>query len=638
DIIIDKDYIFNELAAYNKFQKISAVHYPGDQTIDIKYYKLDLTITSNPNYLTGAVTINFTPESASINQVFFDLQNNLHVDSIILNQNIHPVYSHTSNKINITLDRNYNVGEEVSAVIYYKGVPGSSGFGSFEFSTHNNGTQPAIWSLSEPYGASDWWPCKDTPADKADSSDVWCTVSTGLTVVSNGTLTDVINNGDGTHTYKWKNSYPISQYLISLAIANYYLYTNYFKYSQTDSMPVTHYIYPEYYNSSVKAQLDKTILMLQIFSDKFGLYPFIREKYGHAQFGWGGGMEHQTISSMGSFGSSIVAHELSHQWFGDMITCRDWRNIWLNEGFATYCEGVYVEENLGHAQYLTYILGEMNSAKLANGSVYVQNINTVGSIFDSYRTYSKGAVILHMLRGVLGDSLFFNTLKTYANNPDYKYGTAVTEDFQSVAEDISGLDLGYFFNEWVYGVNYPVYTVTWGYTNAGKSSFNVDLNIKQNVNGNPTFFTMPVEIKIQTTAGDTIVTLFNNQQEQNFNISLKSKPVNIQFDPNNWILKTASVVSDVEDELERKNFSLSQNYPNPFNPATIIKYTVSSNSFVTLKVYDILGNEITELVNEEQGAGEHIVNFDAQGLASGIYFYELRAGSFRLLKKMTLLR
>lgn len=643
EINFDKDYFFNGQAVHNSLKKFSEVQYPGDQTIDIKYYKLDLNITYSPNYLTGAVTIKFKPALSSINQVFFDLQNNLLIDSILINENYQPVYSHSSNKINITLDRNYNANEELSAVIYYKGVPGSSGFGSFEFSTHNSGTQPAIWTLSEPYGASDWWACKDTPADKADSSDVWCTVATGLTVVSNGALIDVIDNGNNTATYRWKNSYPIAQYLISLAIANYHLYTNYFKYSPTDSMPVTHYIYPEYFNSQVQAQLDQTIMMLQIFSDRFGLYPFIREKYGHVQFGWGGGMEHQTIASMGSFGSGLVSHELSHQWFGDMITCRDWQNIWLNEGFATYCEGVYIEDYLGKPQYLSFITNEMIYARQAVGSVYVQDISSVGSIFNSNRSYSKGGVILHMLRGVLGDSLFFNTMKTYANHPDYKYGTAVTENFQSVAENLSGLDLEYFFNEWIYGENYPVYTVTWGYSKAGKSSFNIDVNIKQRVNSNPAFFTMPVEIKVTTLAGDTTVTLMNNQQEQNYSFNVKSQPIELQFDPNNWILKTVSVLSNVEDEVIPNNYSLKQNYPNPFNPATLIRYNIPLQTKVKLVVYDILGRIVKTLVNEVKDQGRHEISWDGTnsmniGVSTGVYFYRLETEKFLSSKKMLLVK
>ena len=635
----DKEYIFNELKGYQKLSKLSKVQYPGDQSIDVKYYKLDLNITNNPNYLSGAVSIIFTPATSNINSAFFDLQNNLQIDSILLNQSVNPAFTHSSNKINISLDRSYSSSEQISIIIYYRGVPGSSGFGSFEFSTHNNGTQPAIWTLSEPYGASDWFPCKDTPADKADSSDVYCTVNSNLKVVSNGLLIEVVDNGNNTTTYKWKNSYPIAHYLISLAIANYFEFTNYFKYSPTDSMPVVHYIYPEKFNSQLQQQLDKTVEMLQVFSDKFGLYPFINEKYGHAQFGWGGGMEHQTVASMGSFGSGIVSHELSHQWFGDMITCRDWQNIWLNEGFATYSEGVYIEAVQGSTQYLNYITNEMTYARQAVGSIYLQDISSVGSIFNYSRSYAKGAVVLHMLRGVLGDSLFFSTLKTYANHPEYKYATAITENFKDVAENISGQDLDYFFNEWIYGANYPKYNIQWGYkAQSGSGKFDVTVNINQQVNNDPPFFTMPIELKIKTVSGDTIISVFNDQQQQTFNFTVNAQPNGFQFDPDNWILDDAGIVMDVYTENNQLSFLLEQNYPNPFNPSTVIEYTLPKSEFVTLIVYDILGNEIARLVNGNQNSGAHTVNFNSSDLTSGIYFYQLKAGENRSMKKMIVIR
>ena len=249
---------------------------------------------------------------------------------------------------------------QFTTVVYYHGTPGSSGFGSFAFSSQ--GGNPAIWTLSEPYGAKDWWPAKDTPADKADSADFWITVSTSLKAVSNGKLMSIVDNGNGTHTYKWKNSYPIAQYLLSMAITNYAEYTNYYHYSPSDSMPINHFLYPENLNSNI-SQLNKTPGMIEIYSQQFGQYPFINEKYGHAQFGWGGGMEHQTVSSMGGFSDGLIAHELAHMWYGDNITCKDWHHIWLNEGFATYGEGVIYENWYGKACYDNYIASEMSGCK-----------------------------------------------------------------------------------------------------------------------------------------------------------------------------------------------------------------------------------------------------------------------------------
>ena len=624
----------SKIQRFQSLMKSSEINYPGDSKIDVTYYKLDLKLTHTPNYLIGNVTVNAKIDTVSVSTVYLDLNTALTVDSVLLFGGARP-YNHSSNKLTITLDRNYTLGEELSLLIYYQGIPQSSGgFGSFEFGTHNG--QPAIWTLSEPYGAKDWWPCKDTPADKADSADIWITVSTSLIPASNGSLKEIVNNGDGTHTYKWNSSYPIAQYLISLAIAGYTEYVNYYHYSPTDSMPITNFIYPESFNS-VKPQVDKTPLMLSIFEEHYGPYPFINEKYGHAQFGWGGGMEHQTISSMGSWSDGIIAHELAHMWYGDLITCKDWHHIWLNEGFATFSEALYVEVTQGIAAYNNVIANRMNNAKNAVGSIYVQDITDVWQIFNGVRTYTKASLVLHMLRGIVGDETFFNILKTYSYHPSVAYGVAVTEDFQAIAENVSGLDLNYFFQQWIYGENYPRYSIVWNKYSTGSDTWNLVVNINQQTNSNPAFFTMPLQIRVNRAMGDTIVTVFNNAQNQTFEIVIEGEPTLISFDPNNLILKTVlSIVTGIEGEVNLNSYALEQNYPNPFNPSTVIRYQIPVSEFVTLKVHDVLGNEVFVLVDAIMPAGNHEVELIAEKLGSGVYFYTFQAGNYTSTKKMIL--
>jgi aminopeptidase N len=532
-----------------------------------------------------------------------------------------------------------NIGDKISLVVFYHGVPGSSGFGSFTFGTTLGG-QPTIYTLSEPYGAKDWWPCKDTPADKADSADVWITVATNYIPVSNGTLISVNANGNGTHTYKWKVRYPIAQYLLSLAITDYDEYVNYYNYSPTDSMPITNYVYPESWDATVKNYLDLTPRMIKVFTEHFGEYPFIKEKYGHAQFGWGGGMEHQTITSLGGYSSGLIAHELAHQWYGDAITCKDWHHIWLNEGFATYGEGVWIEAQQGKQGYNNFIAGEMSNAKTATGTIWVQDTTDIwGGIFNRARSYSKGCVVLHMLRGIVGDSTFFNILRSYSSDPSLKYGVATTENFQAVAENVSGMNLNYFFLEWIYGENYPKYSVVWSTQNISDNLYNLSLKITQNVNENPAFFSMPIQIKVNLLVGDTLVTVFNNAQVQNFNVTINGEPISITFDPNNLILKDVlSIVLGTDVNNVVNNFSLEQNYPNPFNPSTTIKYSLGKAGITTLKIYDVLGKEVATLVNEELQAGPHEVTFDASNLPSGVYVYKIQSGEYINSKKMLLLK
>lgn len=626
---------------YNKLVKENKLNYQGDENIDITYYKLDILVKSSSPQITGVVTIRGKSRVDGLSNLYFDFEDPMTVVSV--KQGAHPVsYSHSEDKITIPLSNPLSFDEQFEFEIEYHGNPAASGFGSFEISSHNGTT--AMWSLSEPYGASDWWPCKDTPADKADSADIWITCDAELYAVSQGLLQDEIDNGDGTKTFKWKTTYPIAQYLISFAITNYEIYQDKFIYNDgADTMDIMHYNYPEKLNSQRITDLNRTRTMLEIFSDKFGLYPFIKEKYGHAEFGWSGGMEHQTVSSMGAFYSGIVAHELAHQWFGDKITCKDWHHIWLNEGFATYLEAVYYEERNGFDAYKNSIHNEMSAAFNASGSIYVQNINSVSQIFSGSRSYAKGAVVLHMLRGVLGDDVFWDVMYTYANDPVLSYDVATTEDFQQVAEDVSGIDLDYFFNEWIYGENYPKYIVTWGTEQPAENDHRLRIQVNQQNNSNPTFFTMPLQFNIETDVGDTLVTVFNNLQKQDFFFTLNSKPNNVLFDPDNWVMKTASVVSDSDEYVDiPDDFSLSQNYPNPFNPATTIQFSVPQKSNVKLILYDLLGNRIKVLLDDFFDAGIHTYVLNTaelnSTLASGVYIYSFEATNFRDSKKLILLK
>jgi aminopeptidase N len=613
------------------------IEYPGDSTINVTYYKLNLTLNYDTKYLNGIVTVSFKSESSNLTSLFLDLQNSMIVDSVKMNgTNINFSQPAGQAELVINLPSAMSLGEQASVDVFYGGNPVSSGFGSFAFGNDGSGGK-AIYTLSEPYGARDWWPCKDTPADKADSSDVWITVENGLTAVSNGTLQEVVGNRNGTRTFKWKNSYPIAQYLISLAVANYLEYDTYYKYSSTDSMLISNYIWQNSYNSNTTQALDLVADMIKILSDRYGPYPFIKEKYGHAQFGWGGGMEHQTITSVGGFNESLEIHELAHQWFGDKVTCKTWNDIWLNEGFATYSEGVYYEGKYGRQLYDSFIYQLMSGVKkYQQNSVYVNDISSIDNIFSS-TSYLKGGLVLHMLRGIVGDSTFFRIMKTYNSDPRYAYNSASTSDFQGVAESVSGLDLSYFFNEWVYGVDYPRYTCNWSYLDIGGGFYKVTLNIDQPQRTNSQFFTMPVQIKITTSTGDTAITVFNNKLRQQFDISVNGMPLQLAFDPDNYILKE-STLTDLPDKIIPREFQLEQNYPNPFNPVTVIKYYIPHITRVKLTITDGLGRLVKTLVNKEQTSGQYSVTFDGKQLASGIYFYTLSTDKFIQTKKMILLK
>ncbi|MDP1676570.1 MAG: M1 family aminopeptidase [Bacteroidota bacterium] len=597
---------------------------------DVTYYKLELDITAPPNYLKGIVTAAGKCLQNNSQVLTLDLTNTMRVDSVLVD-GAKNTFVQKSSSFEITLNRAYQSGEMLSVIIYYQGTPIISGLGSFSFADHNG--VPWIYSLSEPYGARDWWPCKDSPSDKADSADIIVTCDSIYKVGSQGILVSVVNNGSGRATHHWKERYPIASYLISIAVTNYVQFSNWFRYSPTDSMEVLNYVLPEHYTDALQS-LPKVIDMLSIFSDAFGLYPFINEKYGHAEFTGGGGMEHQTMTSLGTFNEDVVAHELAHQWFGDMITCRSWSDLWLNEGFAEYSTGIYREKKQGAASYWEYMTPILQNATFAVGMTGLPDTTNPGKLFNFSLIYAKGASVLHMLRHVLGDSVFFQAIRSYANDPKLKYSTAVTADFQSICETVSQKDLDYFFQEWIYGENAPTYQYSWNWNDAGDSS-SLSIQLKQPAGrANPVFFTMPLDFRIKSAERDTVVTLFNNALEQTFTIKFRTKPLFVQLDPDNWVLK--KVISG-EDGLPT-DYLLEQNYPNPFNSGTTITYLLPQRENVTLKIYDLLGREVTTLVDERQDGGLYEYRWTSQYVSSGVYFYRLIAGDVQIQKKMVVIR
>lgn len=619
-------------SAFARNARYAQIAYPGDDKIDIGYYKLNLNISYTQQYLKGEATISFKAKS-TISSCFLDLQNTLRVDSIKLGTK-KLSFTQEPAKINITLDKPYTENQEATIIVYYQGTPVAASFGSFVFSTHGTGTPaPIIWSLSEPYGAPAWFPCKDTPADKADSSDVWVTMPKEFVSVSNGFLIKMLDNSNGTRTYQWKNRYPIAHYLISISCSNYTEYKNYYKYTATDSMVVTHYIYPENFSPNVKAQLDQTPFMIKLFSEKFGQYPFIKEKYGHAQCGFGGGMEHQTCSSMGSFEGSLVAHELAHQWFGDKITCKSWDHIWLNEGFATFCEGIYAEALGGKTAYQTNMSSNMVYAKRAVGSIFVKNIANENEIFNFNRTYAKGGLVLHMLRGIVGDEKFFKILQNYLVSP-LAYNSATTEDFQKIAETTTGLNLDYFFKEWIYGESYPKYTYGWTSAKATNGSTIVSLKVTQTKNTTPEYFSMPVDIKIITPQGETTTTVFIDKATQDIEIpNIKGDVSQVIFDPENKILKDAREVSisptGKEPISEVVDWKIS---PNPTTNEVQVDFTLLQNTTTQIAVYDVLGRKVKELPEEKLSADSYTRNIKLNDLSAGNYIVRIGFGNYFLAK------
>ena len=583
DRIMEKDFSKHELERYKNYFQRREQGINSTQSIDAKYYKLDLKITTSPQYIKGKMTMDAVCRTNNLTVLSLDMMSALYIDSVKV-AGIQVSFVQNPSWFDITLDRSYNIDELIHIEVSYQGIPGSSGFGSFEFSSH--ASVPWVWTLSEPYGAKDWWPCNDHPNDKADSADIIVTCDSIYKVGSNGKLLSVVYNGNQTVTYHWQTHYPISTYLIAIAITNYAQFSNWFKYTPTDSMEVLNYVLPENL-ASAQSLLPNAVDGLRIFSELFGLYPFINEKFGHAQFGWGGGMEHQTMTYLSSFGEWLVIHELAHEWFGDMITCRTWPDLWLNEGFATYCEVLYNERKYGVGSYWSEMNSIMTSAKNAVGSVYLQDTSSVGNMFAGSRVYNKGGTVLHMLRHVIGDTMFFRSMYNYANDPRFKFGTATTGDFQSVCETTSGKDLNYFFNEWIFGEKYPRYTYGWT-SEPSTNGYTVTIGLSQTTGTtNPTFFTMPIDFKIFSAGWDTTVVLFNDQSTQSFAFEVSHHPTSVQLDPAGWILKT-------KDTLKAFTiFPTSKNFGDVYADSTKTdSVTVYNTGLTTLNISSVVSDNI----------------------------------------------
>ncbi|MBA7474611.1 hypothetical protein ES707_09965 [subsurface metagenome] len=601
---------------------------------DVSHYRIELHIDPAEEQISGMVTMTARAKADNLAAVDLDLDSGMTVVSVGGSASTH---SRSGNLLQVVLSQPIQKDTFFTIQVAYHGQPARYGpeEGPFAFDYH--GGTPIIWSLSEPYGARAWWPCKDTPADKADSVDIIVTVPTDLIVASNGSLVSTEANGDGTRTYHWHESYPITTYLVSLAISNYAVYSEWFNYKPGDSLEVRYYVYPEAVETA-QAQLTKTLDMLDYFHDIFGPYPFLSEKYGIAQFPWRGGMEHQTITSQGSFGTILTVHELAHQWWGDKITCASWHEIWLNEGFASYAEALYFEHTQGKDYYHTY-MGWMD--RYYPYPIYVDDITSVARIFD-ITVYDKGGWFLHMLRHIVGDSTFFDILRSYSNDPRFAYGNATTAGFQSVCESVSEQDLDWFFQPWIYSAGRPEYRIEWSAADSA-GMFVLDLKVEQTQVPERVLFPMPIDITVETARGDTVVTVFNDQPVQYYVFALAAEPTGIVLDKDGWILKEVVSVTAVD-------FALFQNYPNPFNAVSHISYSVPRPSHVKLVIYDILGREIATLVNRTLETDRYTAAWrgrDQEGVpaASGVYFYRIEMRNpndgglnFTQARKMVLLK
>ncbi len=561
---------------------------PNTGNYNLKYHRLEFNLDPSVNFISGDVTTYFEAKE-NMNAITFDLADNMTVSQVLQRGNPLSFVQNLNDELVITFDTTQNQGILDSLTISYSGSPTAStpGFGSFEQTTHNG--DPIIWTLSEPYGALDWWPCKQDLNDKIDSIDVYITTphfnpsNEEYIAVSNGLEQSQVVNGPNKTTY-FKHRHPIPAYLIAVAVTNYEVY-NHTVPNNGNTFDIVNYVFPE---NLASAQLDTpiTVDIMNLFSTLFEEYPFADEKYGHAQFGWGGGMEHTTVSFMGSFNRNLIAHELAHQWFGNKITCGSWKDIWLNEGFATYLSGLTIENLDGNSAFTTWKQQRINSiTNLPNGSVYLTDADTtnVGRIFSGRLSYDKGAMVLHMLRKKLGDTDFFQGLKNYLSDANHAYAYAKTEDFIAIMETTSGQDLTEFFNDWLYNQGYPSYTIQW---HQSGNQLNTTISQTQS-DPSVSFFEVPIPIKVNGTLGEELYfTLENVTNGQTFSNTVNFTINSIVFDPEkNIISKNNSIVLGIQENELSKSLQI---FPNPTSSSISIQKP-DSLEISEIRIFNTIG-------------------------------------------------
>ena len=576
---------------------------------DVKFYFLNLDVDNQSEQIQGSVEILIEIVNPEIDTIIFELIDPAEIDSVLIGNAI-AEFHHADDLISIPFESPVSTGDLLSVRIYYK-LPENVSDPTNGVTTKLNALEkPVTWSLSEPFYSKYWFPCKQVLADKADSLYLFFTVADSLKVGSNGLLTAITPLPDGRLRYEWKSHYPTAYYLISFAVANYLDYSFYAKTGESDSVLVQNYVYNDSaFFQSNKSQIDATGNLLRVFSECFGPYPFIKEKYGHCIAPIGGGMEHQTMTTLGNFAFNLVSHEMAHQWFGDNVTCQNWQDIWINESFASYAEYIAIEK-LKAPQVLKSWLSEAFDliVMAPGGSVFVPESDSSNSnrIFDYRLSYRKGAYMIHMLRHELGDDeLFFNVLRSFQE--EYQNSTATTSDFVTVLQSVSQRDFSTFFNQWFYGEGYPILDFYWKQHSDTLSIKTVQETTLPSVTP---FFNLLIDFKIYFIGGDTLVQFRQSAPDDVFRFLIDKKVYQITPDPDHNLLAEIRTVAQQRDADTVSLFSV---FPNPAKNEVYIE-NFDPGLFFNAKLYDSGGAFIKE--TESSGA---FGRFDISELAPGVY-------------------
>lgn len=598
----------SERKAASKLMRV--VTNPNTANYDVTYHRLKFTVNPSSYSISGDVTTYYKAKQ-NMNSVTFELADELTVSSVKQRGNNLTYIQNGNNELVINLAATQNTNVLDSLTIVYAGTPPTDSDG---FNTYTHAGTPGLYTLSEPFGARDWWPCKQDLNDKIDKIDVYITAPSQYTSVSNGLQINVVNNSNNTKTTHFRHQYPIPAYLIAIAVTNYNIFTQQAG-TAPNTFPIVNYLYPEN-QAANQANLAVTLPIMNLYEQLFETYPFHNEKYGHAQCNFGGGMEHTTVSFMGGFDRNLIAHELGHQWFGDKITCGSWNDIWLNEGFATYLSGLVVE-NLDGANAFSDWKADLidNITASPNGAVYLTDTEAQNSnrIFSNRLSYNKGGMVVNMLRFKLGDAAFFQGVKNYLADPNLAYGYATTENLKAHLSTASGINLTEFFNDWVYGQGYPTYSIGAKNWTPGVVRFTIS---QTQSNSSVSFFEMPVPIRVTGAGGQSLdLILDNTANNQTIDKNVPFVITGITFNPKNDIISKNSNAFLGTEDFELKGAKL---FPNPV--ANTLNLELPNNATIEKAIFiNALGQIIKQTTNE--------TSWDVSSLPTGVNFIKIYTDS-----------
>jgi aminopeptidase N len=628
---------------------------PRQTSYDVLLYTLDITVDPVWGWVTGKVKVLFSVVDESLGEIVLDYRDNMSCLAVKLTAPYASDLSFTrgGDLLVIALPTELNRGDLGFVEIWFWGQPQPEGLFGYQVGQSSGGS-PVIATVSEPWSARSWWPCKDDPTDKAA---VYTTITApeGMTAVSNGNF-----GGQNGRTWSWYEPLPIPTYLVSIAVSDYVRIEEQYD-GPAGPIDLRHFVFPE---DEADAREDMSILpeMLDFCGDLFGPYPFTGQPFGIAEIPWDEAMEHPTAVSYGDVlitgthqFDNVLMHELAHMWFGDMISPVDWTHVWLNEGFATYAEALWAEHLLGPNGLSNF----MSSRDWGHGYGWDTLVRNPDNDDPPYyfRTiaYHKGAWVLHMLRRWLGDETFFAAVTDYLNDPQLRFGTAHSLDFQRICEEVSGQDLAWFFDQWLYRTTYPILRLNWQNNwQEGANEVRVRLRQQQDPepDGSRPAYRIPVELRFVGTGLDTTITVISHHLDQEFVIPLGATISNVIIDPGNWLLHDVADDSfSFSKNVARAPVTLLPAYPNPFNPRTVFHWETTATTHDLVEVFDVQGRRLVHEDLGEQPAGPREflwLGSDANGrqFPSGTYLYRITCrgrtaeGDFRrqLHGKVTLAR